>query len=83
MYVHIKVVAYVTFPSKQYFQSKLIRQKYTRNCQTRIYSYRMPLWCVCCTTLPIEYGFRPCFLKNAERKENYQNTRIVNEHMVS
>jgi len=41
------------------------------------------------STLSIEYGFWPSLLKNAERslryhvKENYQNTRIVNEQMVS
>jgi len=38
MYVHIKVVTYVTFPNKQDFLPKLISQKYKRNCQTRIYS---------------------------------------------
>jgi len=32
MYVHIKAVAYVTFPNKQDFLPKLIRQKYKRNC---------------------------------------------------
>jgi len=35
IYVHIKALTYVTFP-------KLIRQKYKRKCQTRIYSCCMP-----------------------------------------
>ena len=39
MYVHIKAVTYVTFPNKQDFLPKLIRQKYKRKCKTRIYSY--------------------------------------------
>jgi len=43
MYVHIKAVTYVTFPNKQDFLPKLIRQKYKRYCQTRIYSCCMPL----------------------------------------
>jgi len=43
MYVHIKAVTYVTFPNKQDFLPKLIRQKYKKNCQTRIYSCCMPL----------------------------------------
>jgi len=43
MYVHIKAVAYVTFPNKQDFLPKLIRQMYKRNCQTRIYSCCIPL----------------------------------------
>jgi len=43
MYVHIKAVTYVTFPNKQDFFPKLIRQKYKRNCQTRIYYWCMPL----------------------------------------
>jgi len=43
IYVHIKAITYVTFPNKQYFLPKLIRQKYKRKCQTRIYS--------CCMTL--------------------------------
>ena len=30
MYVHIKAVTYVTFPNKQDFLPKLIRQKYKR-----------------------------------------------------
>jgi len=38
MYVHIKAVTYVTFPNKQDFLPKLIRQ-----CQTRIYFCCMPL----------------------------------------
>jgi len=38
MYVHIKAVTNVTFPNKQDFLQKLIRQKYKRYCQTRIYS---------------------------------------------
>jgi len=37
MYVHIKAVTYVNVPNKQDFLPKLIRQKYKRNCQTRIY----------------------------------------------
>jgi len=41
MYVHIKAVTYVTFPNKQDFLPKLIRQKYKRKCQT--YSWCMPL----------------------------------------
>jgi len=43
MYVHIKAVTDVTFPKKQDFLPKLIRQKYKRKCQTRIYSCCMPL----------------------------------------
>jgi len=43
MYVHIKAVTYVTFPNKQDFLPKLIRQKYKRECQTCIYSCCMPL----------------------------------------
>jgi len=43
MYVHIKAVTYVTFPNKQDFFTKLIRQKCMRNCQTRIYSCCKPL----------------------------------------
>ena len=43
MYVHIKAVTYVAFPNKQDFLPKLIRQKYKRKCQTRIYSCCMPL----------------------------------------
>jgi len=31
MYVHIKAVTYVTFPNKQDFLPKLIRQKYKSN----------------------------------------------------
>jgi len=57
IYVHIKAVTYVTFPNKQDFLPKLIRQKYKTNCQTRIYSCCMTLYCLWCTTLPIEYGF--------------------------
>jgi len=30
MYVHIKAVTYITFPNKQDFLQKLIRQKYKR-----------------------------------------------------
>jgi len=33
----------VTFPNKQEFLPKLIRQRYKRTCQTRIYSCCMPL----------------------------------------
>jgi len=43
MYVHIKAVTYLTFPIKQDFLPKLIRQKYKRKCQTRIYSCCMAL----------------------------------------
>jgi len=39
----IKSVTYVTFPNKQDFLPTLIRQKYKRKCQTRIYSCCMPL----------------------------------------
>ena len=44
-YVHIKAVTYITFPNKQDFLPKLIRQKYKRKCQThtRRYSCCMPL----------------------------------------
>ena len=42
MYVHIKAVTYIPFPNKQDFLPKLIRQKYKRKCQTRIYSCCMP-----------------------------------------
>jgi len=42
MYVHIKSITNVTFPHKKGFLSKLIRQKYKRNCQTRIYYCCMP-----------------------------------------
>jgi len=59
MDVHIKAV---TFPYKQDFLPKLIRQKYKRKCQTRIYSFCMPLQYLWCTTRPIEYGFGPCLL---------------------
>ena len=68
MYVHMEAVTYVTFPNKQDFLPKLIKQKYKRNCQTRIYSCCMPLYCLWCTTLPIKYGIGPWLLKNAERK---------------
>jgi len=37
MCVHIKAVTYITIPNKQDFLQKLIRQKYKRNCQIRIY----------------------------------------------
>jgi len=37
MYVHIKSVPYATFPNKQDFLPKLIRQKYKRNCQMYIF----------------------------------------------
>jgi len=43
MYVHIKVVTYITFPNKQDFLPTLIRQKYKWDCQTRMYSCCMPL----------------------------------------
>jgi len=43
MYVHIKAVTYLTFPIKQDFLPKLIRQKSKRKCQTRIYSCCMAL----------------------------------------
>jgi len=43
MYVDIKAITYVTFPNKQDFLPTLIRQKYKRNGQTRIYSCCMPL----------------------------------------
>ena len=43
MYVHIKAVTYVTFPNKQDFLPKLIRQKYKRYCHTRRYSCCMSL----------------------------------------
>jgi len=43
MYVHIKAVTYVNLPNKQDFLPELIRQKYKRKCQTRTYSYCMPL----------------------------------------
>ena len=47
MYVYIKTVTYVTFPNKQDFLPKLIRQKYKRICQTRIYSCCIPhIMCV-------------------------------------
>jgi len=43
MYGHIKAVTYITFPNKQDFLPKLIRQKYKRYCQTRMYSCFMHL----------------------------------------
>ena len=42
MYVHIKAVTDVNFQNKQDFLPKLIRQKYKRKCQTRIYSWCLP-----------------------------------------
>jgi len=42
MYVHIKAVTYVSFPNKQDFLPKLIRQKNKSKCQTRIYSCCIP-----------------------------------------
>jgi len=47
MYVHIKAVTYITFPNKQDFLPKLIRQKYKR----KLYSCCMPLYYLWCTTL--------------------------------
>ena len=73
IYVHIKAITYVT--NKQDFLPKLIRQKYKRKCQTHIYSWCMPLYCLCCTTLPIEYGVGSCLLKNAERSLRYHVKR--------
>jgi len=52
MYVHIKAVTYVTFPNKQDFLPKLIRQKYKRKCQTRIYSRVCPY--TLCDVLPCQ-----------------------------
>ena len=75
MYVHIIDVAYVTFQNRWFFLPKLIRQKYKRYCQTRIYSCCMHLQCVWCTTLPIEYGYGSSLLKNAERFLRYHVKR--------
>jgi len=43
VYVHIKAITYITFLNKQDSLPKLIRQKYKRNFQTRIYSCCMLL----------------------------------------
>jgi len=43
MYVDIKAVTYVTFPNKQDFLPKLIKQNNKRNCQSRVYSCCMRL----------------------------------------
>jgi len=76
VFVHIKAVTYVIFPNKQNFLPKLIRQKYKRKCQTRIY---------CQLNIALDHA---CWTMQKEAfvtmwKENYQNTRIVNEQMVS
>ena len=69
-----------TFPNKQDFLPKLIRQKCKRKCQTRICSCCMLLQCLWCTTLPIEYGFGQCLLKNAERSLRYLVKRELPKH---
>jgi len=87
MDVHIKAV---TFPNKQDFLPKLIRQKFKSYCQTRIYILAVCPYNVC-DVLPGQLNKaldHACWKTQKKAfvtmwNENYQNTRIVNKHMVS
>jgi len=83
MYVHIKAVTYVTFPNKQDFLPKLIRQEELSNTHIYIFLLYAPImfvmyyianWIWFWTMLVEKYRKKPFVTM---WKENYQNTRIV------
>ena len=85
IYVHIKAVTYVTFPNKQDWSDRS-----TRGNVKHVYILAVSPYNVC-DVLPCQLNMaldHACWKMQKEAfvsmwKENYQNTRIVNEQMVS
>ena len=83
MYVHIKAVTYVTFPNKQDFLPKLIRHKYKRKCQTRIYSPVCPYNVCDVLHCQLNMALDQAFLKKAERSLRCHVKRELPKHKKS
>ena len=80
MYVHIKAVIYLTFPNKQDFLPKLIRQKYKlRGIVKHVYILAVCPYNVC-DVLPCQLNMA---LDHAERSLRYHVKRELPKHKKS